>query len=192
MERRSLSGALLGDLEEGGAGTRLLSLHAQVEVGIEIDDADPALTDQMTVETAPAAERHLVTASHHQREVSLIQQARYPLGQAGMSGIEIAVVAGQIPAVIDGTGQMPGTVGQQLADRQRCASGPHAPLVAAHPLVTGKAHQGDAGFGRPAQRPVLHLVVPAQGELAIFRILAPLPDRHMGQAELIHAASPRR
>ncbi|MNS36155.1 hypothetical protein D3C72_683410 [compost metagenome] len=187
---RALGGALLGYLEEGGARACLLLLHAQIEVGIEVDDADPALATQMAIEAAPAAEGHLVAPPQHQREVTQIQRTGDPLGQPVVGGIEIAVLAGQIAAVMDGTAQMPGAVGEQLAHRQRGSGGADPPLVAAHPFVTGKTEQHHAGLA--VGLPGLHLVVPAQGQFTIFRILAPLPDRHVGRVELIHGASPPR
>ncbi|MNQ96006.1 hypothetical protein D3C85_1115940 [compost metagenome] len=189
VEGATLGGALLGDLEEGGAGARLLLLHPQVEVSIQVDDADPALARQMTVEAAPTAEGHLVAPAQHQREVPLGQQARDSLGQAAVGGIEIAVITGHITAVVDRPPQMPGGVGQQLANGVRRARGPHSPLVAAHPLVAGEAHQGHAGRG--IRLPRLDAVVPAQGQFTIFRIPAPLPDRHVNAIQLSHGASPR-
>lgn len=69
-------------------------------------------------------------------------------------------------------------------------AGADPPLVAAHSLVTGKTEQHHAGLA--VRLPGLHLVVPAQGQFTIFRILAPLPDRHVGRVELIHGASPPR
>ena len=159
-------------------------------MGIEVDDPDPALAAQMAIEAAPAAEGHLVTAPQHQGEVTQIQRARNPFRQPVVGGIEIAVLAGQIAAVMDGSAQMPGGVGQQLAYRQRRGGGADPPLVAAHPFVTGKTEQHHAGLA--VGLPGLHLVVPAQGQFTIFRILAPLPDRHIGHVELIHGASPPR
>ena len=40
VKRRALGGALLGNLEEGVPELACSCFHAQVEVGVEIDDAD--------------------------------------------------------------------------------------------------------------------------------------------------------
>ncbi len=115
-----------------------------------------------------------------------------------VGGVEIAVGATHIPTIIDGSIQVPGGVGQQLAHRQRRPGSTDTPLVAANPFIAGKAEQHYTSSllcpGSPGLRllPRQNFVMPAQGQFAIFRILPPLPERHVGRVELIHGGSPRR
>ncbi|MNN25194.1 hypothetical protein D3C81_1386530 [compost metagenome] len=137
---------------------------AQVEVGVEVDDAQArrlAGVVQVGGEAQPAAVGQLVAAAEDDRPVAGGQQCGDPRAELALRRVEVAVGAGHVAGVEDRAAAVPGQVGQRAADRLRPGGGADAAVVAAHALVAGEAEQGHAGRAGGGQR--LDALVPAQG-----------------------------
>ncbi|MNO97540.1 hypothetical protein D3C76_892510 [compost metagenome] len=109
--------AVLGDLPERRAGTALGAM-AQVEVRIEIDDADARalfVPSQMSGQAKKTGVGDFVPAAQAQWQMPLIKQFRHSLGIGLLGAFQIAAEADEVAAVIHRTLAAPGQVSQCLA-----------------------------------------------------------------------------
>ena len=121
---------------------------AQVQVGVDIDDADARRAAggfQVSGQAEEAAVSHFVAAAEHDGKLTVVQQAGHLPAQFGLGGFQFVVAAMHVAGVVGGLRLMPGQIGQRAADGARRGRRARAALVAAHAGVAGKAQQGDAG-----------------------------------------------
>ncbi len=140
-----------------------MSRIAQVEMRVEVDDADLRRrlpSGEMLGQAGPAAEGHLMAATEHQRQVPRLQQRTDATRQARLGGGQVAVLADHVAGVEGRRFTVPGQVGQSLAQGQRPAGGADATMIASHALVAGEAEQGQAWLAGLGQR--LDALVPAR------------------------------
>src|SRR3990167_1353321 len=201
-ERPATGGALLGDLGERRAGRTGVSRVAQIEVRVEIDNADTrgghpwdghpwgghprrSSAGQMLGDTLPAAEGHFMAATQHDGQVPGIQQRADVMAETRLGAFQIAVGAQHITSVIGRALAMPGQIGQRFAHRQRTIYRANAAMVAPHAFVAGETEQGHAGLAVGTDR--LNALVPARA--VGFRVDAALPELH-GVAISVHGYWP--
>ena len=175
MEGATGTGAVGGNLRKRRAGSGL-GCFADVEVGIEIDDANH-LVRVRCGKAAPGAVGGFVATTQHQREMPVARQLFHRSGQPQVGSVQIAIGTGHIAHIAQWPVLMPGQIGQRLADDGWCGSGTDTALIAPHAFVTGKADNADtsrqAGGKRRGQ------LVPAAGQFAFASINTTAPQLHI-------------
>ncbi|MNF72116.1 hypothetical protein D3C84_540860 [compost metagenome] len=170
--------AVLGDLPERRAGAALRGV-AQVEVGVEVEDADTrarlALA-QVFGQAQKAGIGDLVPAAQPQRQMALLEQLADALGISLLRTFQVSADTGDVAAVVQSALATPGQVGQGFAQGLWPLAGAATALVAADAFVARQAHQGAAGCLRAAVR--LHPLVPAQCRRAFVSVNTALPHGH--------------
>jgi hypothetical protein len=156
---------------------------AQVEMGVEVDDADPRgmVAGEVLGQAGPAAEGHFVAAAEHHGEMAGIQQRADVAPEAGLGRFQVAVLADHVASIVGRRLAVPGQVGQGLAHRQRRGGGADPTMVAAHALVAGEAEQGQARLAVAAKG--ANALVPARA--VRLGVGTPAPGLH-GMAISVH------
>ncbi|MNJ24505.1 hypothetical protein D3C77_189280 [compost metagenome] len=152
---------------------------AQVEVGVEVEDADTrarlALA-QVFGQAQKAGVGDLVPAAQPQGQMALVEQLTDALGIGLLRTFQVSADTGDVAAVVQSALATPGQVGQGFAQGLWPLAGAAAALVAADTFVARQAHQGAAGRLRAAAG--LHPLVPAQCRRAFVSVNTALPHGH--------------
>ena len=186
--RRALGPAHVRHLAEHRAGGIAHVVGAQVEVRVEVHDAElrrAALVLEVIVLALKVAEGRLVTAAEHDGEEPAAQYLLDREAQLTLALLKRDLVADDVARVEEldllrkGAGQVRHLTAHEVRRERRAG----AALVARHALVAAKADKGKAE--RPVERRTavveierLHPLVPAEGVVIAVAVYAALPAGH--------------
>ena len=157
--------------------------HAQVEVGIQVEDEDALRGWQRLRDTLEGAPGHLVPAAQHQGQAALRPGLRHVLAQCHLCRFQRALRAVDVAHVPQRGLAQHGQVGQRLARNIGAMRSAHAPGVAAHAFVHGKSDQGHAALAGGGKG--LHPLVPARAGAGFLGIDAALPGKGRAHGGLL-------
>ena len=161
------------------------------EVRVQVQDAYSRRgfpRREMVGEAEEGAPGDLVATAQPQGQQAEVQHLRDAPGVGDLGAIQILPFQAHRPRIEKLTAATHGQIGESPTQGFRRQRGPRPPLIAPHPLITSKAHDGRALRGHRGEG-TDHLV-PAQGQRAFCRVDPAFPGfQARVQADLGHQGS---